>query len=1031
MMRTPPAFSWLCNFLMMINICSTLILLPLLSLQAAAAAAGQSCLRHERSLLLQLNNTLTFDLDPLPWDRSTDCCTWDGVRCQEGRVVGLDLSDKSISGGLTHNSSLFQFQYLKTLDLSLNNFSTPMPSSFGNLTSLTHLNLADSGFVGQIPIELSGLTNLVTLDFTTTLLRVFPRSPLLKVHQSNWSMSFQNLTKLEELRLDFVDMSAAGKEWGQVFSSSLPNLRVLTMTGCSLSGPIHHSLRNLHSLSLLCLDGNPLSSPVPRFIANFPRLTSLKLSNCGLYGTFPQEIFQVPSLEYVDVSFNPLLQGSFPEFPQNNSLQYLELSNTSFSGRIPTSINNLANLSTLDLSKSRFNGTVPNFMLTKLVYLDLSANKFTGLIPSSLFKAASLERIDLSDNEFHGQLPDFPNVSPSVLQHLYLGRNNLEGPIPMSIFELKNLSYLSLPFNNLNGTIQLESTLKELVNLIELDLSYNNLSVAVDAYATAPPSFPEGLSTLSLASCRLNAFPNLKNHSSLTSLDLSNNQIHGTIPNWVCNLGFDSFGLTVLNLSHNYLEGIQEPYSPPTYLNILDLNSNQILGKLPTLPPSADYIDFSSNNFSSSIPFDIGKNLSSNFFLSLSHNGLTGVIPQSICEMTSAKFVDFSSNNLSGKIPECMYTMTSTSLIVLNLRGNHLSGAIPDSFAAGCGLRTLDLHGNSMEGKIPKSLAYCTGLEVLDLGNNHLIDEFPCFLNNISSLQVLILRANKFRGSIGCHNANINESSWAKLQIIDLAHNSFSGQLPGRNFLTNWKAMMSSPDEKLSHLQIAVWEDLNYVVSTAITMKGQDTLLVKILTAQTCIDFSSNDFNGRIPEEFGALRLLHVLNLSSNAFSGPIPGSLGELQNLESLDLSWNELSGTIPTSLASLNFLSHLNLSFNKLVGMIPSGTQFQTFSANSFIGNRGLHGCPLTTNCTQAGHQSPPSGDDKSHSTHSESKKIDWDLLSVEIGFIVGFGSLIGPLVFCKRWRNLYYETAEDVAFRILPLAVTRKWVSRTATR
>ncbi|EXB50693.1 Receptor-like protein 12 [Morus notabilis] len=456
MIRTPPAFSWLCNFLMMINICSTLILLPLLSLQAAAA--GQSCLSHERSLLLQLNNTLTFDLDPRPWDRSTDCCTWDGVRCEEGRVVGLDLSDKSIIGGMTDNSSLFQFQYLKTLDLSLNNFSTPMPSSFGNLTSLTHLNLADSGFVGQIPIELSRLTNLVTLDFTTTLLIVFPRSPLLKVHQSNWSMSFQNLTKLEELHLDFVDMSAAGKEWGRVFSSSLPNLRVLTMTGCSLSGPIHHSLRNLHSLSSLCLDGNPLSSPVPRFIANFPRLTSLILSNCGLYGAFPQEIFRVPSLEYVDVSFNPLLQGSFPEFPQNNSLQYLELSNTSFSGRIPTSINNLANLSTLDLSKSRFNGSVPNFMLTKLVYLDLSANKFTGLIPSSLFKAASLERIDLSDNEFHGQLPDFPNVSPSLLQYLYLGGNNLEGPIPMSIFELKNLSYLSLPFNNLNGTIQLEST---------------------------------------------------------------------------------------------------------------------------------------------------------------------------------------------------------------------------------------------------------------------------------------------------------------------------------------------------------------------------------------------------------------------------------------------------------------------------------------------------------------------------------------------------------------------------------------------
>ena len=108
----------------------------------------------------------------------------------------------------------------------------------------------------------------------------------------------------------------------------------------------------------------------------------------------------------------------------------------------------------------------------------------------------------------------------------------------------------------------------------------------------------------------------------------------------------------------------------------------------------------------------------------------------------------------------------STSLHVLNLRKNNLTGAIPDSFPVGCGLRTLDLHGNSLQGQLPKSLAYCNELEVLDLGNNNnLIDKFPCFLKHISALRVLILRSNKFHGSIACSNAN---DTWAKLQIIDL-----------------------------------------------------------------------------------------------------------------------------------------------------------------------------------------------------------------------------------------------------------------------
>ncbi|KAK4781493.1 hypothetical protein SAY86_015595 [Trapa natans] len=67
------------------------------------------------------------------------------------------------------------------------------------------------------------------------------------------------------------------------------------------------------------------------------------------------------------------------------------------------------------------------------------------------------------------------------------------------------------------------------------------------------------------------------------------------------------------------------------------------------------------------------------------------------------------------------------------------------------------------------------------------------------------------------------------------------------------------------------------------------------------------------------------------------------MRNLESLDLSVNQLSGSIPQSLSQLSFLSYLNLSFNHLSGRIP-GPQLSTFKGDSYSGNNGLCGTPLS---------------------------------------------------------------------------------------
>ncbi|AES87006.1 hypothetical protein MTR_4g019020 [Medicago truncatula] len=86
-----------------------------------------------------------------------------------------------------------------------------------------------------------------------------------------------------------------------------------------------------------------------------------------------------------------------------------------------------------------------------------------------------------------------------------------------------------------------------------------------------------------------------------------------------------------------------------------------------------------------------------------------------------------------------------------------------------------------------------------------------------------------------------------------------------------------------------------------------DPTLTSWLKFFTAIDFSSNYFEGPIPEVLMKFKAVHVLNFSNNAFSGEIPSTIASLEQIESLDLSNNSLVGEIPVQLASMSFLSYL----------------------------------------------------------------------------------------------------------------------------
>ncbi|KAG6794053.1 hypothetical protein POTOM_003286 [Populus tomentosa] len=342
--------------------------------------------------------------------------------------------------------------------------------------------------------------------------------------------------------------SSGGGDWCIALPLATPNLQVLSLSNCHLSGSICESLNQLSLLSKLDLSRNNLSS------------------------MFPKSIMLLSNLKTLDLSSNTPLSGTLPEFPIGSKLEVLSLMFTSFSGEIPYSIGNLQFLIKLDLRNCSFSGLIPSSLasLNQLVDLDLSSNKFLGWIPflpplkkgprlldtvnhiglanlgslsidsnsmeatlnSSLFELPSLEKLLLSQNRLSGVLQDFERAFLSPLSVVDLSMNNFEGHIPNSFLELQNLTELKLFSNNFSGAINL-SMIKSIESLAFLQLSDNSqLTIAYSSNLKLPQ-----LQTLWFDSCNVSRIPSfLRNQDGLVELGLSNNKIQGILPKWIWQL---------------------------------------------------------------------------------------------------------------------------------------------------------------------------------------------------------------------------------------------------------------------------------------------------------------------------------------------------------------------------------------------------------------------------------------------------------------------------------------------------------------
>ncbi|TYG82102.1 hypothetical protein ES288_D01G060300v1 [Gossypium darwinii] len=682
-----------------------------------------------------------------------------------------------------------------------------------------------------------------------------------------------------------------------------------------------------------------LTGTIPSQIGNLSFLTSLDLMNNSFYGSLPDQFTNLHRLKHIDLSWNNFC-GEIPySFPK---LQYLSLRNNIFAGEIRS-----------DMFEH----------LPRLQVLSLTLNKLSSEIPMGLFKCKELQVIDFGYNRMMGGILPKEIGNLTMLRILRLGGNMFEGVIPYQIGDLLNLEELSLCNTLLKGHIP--PSISNLTRLTILDLSSNSLTGVIP-----------------------HQIGNLLN---LEELILYSNMLRGPLPSFISNLT----RLTTFDLSHNSLSGII-PYQIGnlTRLRFLDLSNNSLTGVIPHQIGNLlnlEQLSIPSNMLEGPLPSSIG-NIIRLTGLQLFNNSLTGVIPHQIGNLTCLQLLDLSSNSLTGHIPitlgnlrylhlldisdnDLNSTLSSSKSSFLSSLANcrelsylsfarnplisgylpafignssiplqyfdasscNISGRIPGEIGNWnpTNLGYLCLNGNQLEGILPLSLINCSELVVLNVANNNLSDTFPHWLGMLPRLRVLILRSNRFHGSI---QDSLTNFSFSKLQMVDLSHNDFTGLLP-TEFFQNLKALKEE-----------VGYDSEYFsYSVNLTIKGLELEFTKTVHMPifTCIDLSDNGFHGEIPKVVGELRLLLALNLSHNSLTGPIPPSFGNLAALESLDLSFNKLSGRIPSQLTNLTFLEVLRFWNNNLVGPIPQGKQFNTFENDSYRGNLGLCGFPLSKEC------------------------------------------------------------------------------------
>ncbi|XP_065035068.1 receptor-like protein 11 [Musa acuminata AAA Group] len=487
---------------------------------------------------------------------------------------------------------------------------------------------------------------------------------------------------------------------------------------------------------------------IPEFIGSFKKLRYLNLSSTQFMGGIPARVGNLSSLYVLDLSDALYVDDYGNGYPVDNldwlshltSLKHLNLSGLNLID-VPdwfSAVNMLPSLQVLNMSYGGLN-SIPvsvvhvNFT-SSLTVLDLHYSGFYGVIPDAIGDLGGLKELYMTGNQLTGNLSGWLEQMTNLII-LDLRSNLFNCSMPSSVGKLSNLTELYLGGNSLRGIIS-EVHFENLTRLQVLDLYGTSITISI-GQSWVPPF---QLRLVDLTKCQLGPqFPEwLQFQTQIEELYLADCKIAGTMPAWFWNIS--SSTITYLDLSNNQIGGKLPSSLKFTKLVILFLYSNRFEGPLPTMLPSTlETLYLSNNSFTGQLP--IWPHVR---FVSISDNMLDGGLSSSICQWTYLEYLDLSNNKLLGEIPYCLGESLQNPHF-LNLANNHFSGEIPHTIGFLSELLLLQLQNNSFSGEVPLSLKNCTNLWCLDLTQNNLVGSITLWMGeNLQQLVVLRLRSNMF-----------------------------------------------------------------------------------------------------------------------------------------------------------------------------------------------------------------------------------------------------------------------------------------------
>lgn len=706
------------------------------------------------------------------------------------RISNFDLRGNQLNGTLPRAFSIWgstyppSFRGPTAFTVSQNQLSGSLPSQWGSswaviaLFSVSH----NSALSGTVPSSYGGWASLREFDvsscgFSGTLpsaaMAEWSRLSTFRVDRnafegslpSSFGAAWPSLQYFQVNNNRFVGgVPPAYSDWGS-------SVKHFDVSHNSLTQSLPREFSSWSNISYLDVSFNQITGSLPTEWSSWTKMRTFRCTDNQFGGSLPAT-FSAWGSSVTDVAFswNRNLGGTLPpEWSVWSSLSALEFCGTSVSGSLPSAY------SKWGTSVRRFSGCTNNVSGTlppewsewsSIEYFfgqQSGGGGLDGVLPSSWSSWSFVREMKLSGNRLRGSLPDEWGKLFWTLQEFDVGSNMLVGTLPSSFAKegdkpriSRDLAVFRVNDNNLNGSIPPDYVGLAWPMLRELDVARNSLA------GNIPPGISNmtRLVRLDVSSNQLvGTVPDLSASRMLEKVYVHNNQLGGTLP-----IAFSGSALRVFSASDNLFDGVLSAnFARWTSVEEFNVGGNRLSGSIPEIYGTA-----------------WGATLR---HFNVSHNRISGVFPSSLLDScTQLTFFGISFNQFDRGAASLRPSWPETlpHIRQLHLQACNFVGTLPEVWAHDKrwqhNITEIHLQENSLTGSLPSSWASFQSLTSLRLNSNRISGTLPPEWAELRSLITLHLHDNQLSGRIPSHFA----SGMNKLTYLTLAVNNLSGVFPAK-----------------------------------------------------------------------------------------------------------------------------------------------------------------------------------------------------------------------------------------------------------